>query len=369
MRRKRLPLLALAMGLLLAGLWAGLIRLGWGWPYLLAPLPMAHGPLMVGGFLGTLIGLERAIALGGRWGYLAPLAAGIGAALTAAGVTPWGPLLIAAGSLGLVLITASVVRIHPATHTVVLALAAASWLVGNLLWLAGYRIPQAVLWWAGFLVLTIAGERLELSRFLRPPPWVRQSFVVVTAVLGLGMALSAFDYALGARLTGLAWLLLALWLLRTDIARRRVAAGGQARYMAICLLAGYGWLGIGGLLALAYGGVPAGPRYDALLHAVFVGFVLSMIFAHALIIFPVVLGVAMEYRPRFYLHLILLHAGLLLRLAGDLLPWWPGRLWGGLINVIALLLFLGSTAAALRSHTAAQPPSPVRHATHHPAVH
>lgn len=348
MRVDRLPLLALAMGLLLAALWAGLIRLGWAWPPLVAPLPMAHGPLMVGGFLGTLIGLERAIALGRRWGYAAPLLAGIGAILTALGILPWGPLLITAGSLMLVIITGLVARIHPATHTVVLALAAATWFVGNLLWVAGQTIPQVVVWWAGFLVLTIAGERLELSRFLRPPPWVRWTFVAVTGVMFVGMALAAVVYPVGMRVTGLGWLLMAVWLLRVDIARRRVRAGGQARYMALALLAGYVWMGAAGIMALAYGGIMAGPRYDALLHALFVGFVLSMIFAHALIIFPVVLGASLPYHPRFYLHLVLLHITLLLRVVGDLLPWWPGRLWGGLLNTIVVLLFLASTAAAIR---------------------
>ncbi|HXF64827.1 MAG TPA: hypothetical protein VNK95_24585 [Caldilineaceae bacterium] len=360
MRTERLPLLALAMGLLLAGLWAGLVRLGWGWPPLAPSLPMAHGPLMVGGFLGTLIGLERAIALARRWAYAAPILAGAGAILAAAGLHPWGPLLITAGSLVLVAITLTIARIHLASHTVVLAVAAGCWLVGNLLWLGGFTIPQVVLWWAGFLTLTIAGERLELSRFLRPPRWAGALFVALVALLVMGMALAAVDYRAGTQLTGLGWLLLALWLWRFDIARRRVGAGGQARYMALCLLAGYFWLGAAGGMALAYGGVMAGPHYDALLHALFVGFVFSMIFAHALIIFPVVLGVALEYHPRFYLPLALLHASLALRIGGDLLPWWPGRLWGGLLTVVTLLLFLASTAASLRRHRTVAPAVPSR---------
>lgn len=70
---RRLPLLAGALVLLLAALWAGLLRLGWAWPTPLPTLPMAHGPLMINGFLGALIGLERAIALQKRWAYLAPV--------------------------------------------------------------------------------------------------------------------------------------------------------------------------------------------------------------------------------------------------------------------------------------------------------
>jgi hypothetical protein len=60
----RVAVVAVGMTALLAGLWAGLLRLGWPWPILRSTLPVQHGPLMVSGFLGTLIRLERAVALG-----------------------------------------------------------------------------------------------------------------------------------------------------------------------------------------------------------------------------------------------------------------------------------------------------------------
>ena len=143
----------------------------------------------------------------------------------------------------------------------------------------------------------------------------------------------------------------AAWLLRNDIARRRIKAGGQARFIAVSLLSGYVWLAVGGLLAIRFGGVMAGPHYDAILHSVFLGFVFTMIFGHAPIIFPAVLKVPMVYSPRFYSHLILLNISLALRVTGDLLPWWPARLWGGLLNVIVLLLFLFNTAIAIKNAT------------------
>ena len=102
---RRVPLLALAMLALFAAMWAGILRLGWPWPPLRPTLPMAHGPLMVGGFLGTLISLERAIALGKRWTFAAPLATGLGALMLIAGISGWpGPLLITVGSALLVVI-------------------------------------------------------------------------------------------------------------------------------------------------------------------------------------------------------------------------------------------------------------------------
>ena len=60
-RRINFPLILLAVLALLAGLWAGLLRMAWQLPLLQPTLPMSHGPLMVSGFLGTLIGLERAV--------------------------------------------------------------------------------------------------------------------------------------------------------------------------------------------------------------------------------------------------------------------------------------------------------------------
>ncbi|HEX6288442.1 MAG TPA: hypothetical protein VFZ66_04585 [Herpetosiphonaceae bacterium] len=54
------------------------------------------------------------------------------------------------------------------------------------------------------------------------------------------------------------------------------------RFIALALRSGYGWLGAGGLGALIVGGVMAGPIYDAILHAVFVGFVISMILGNTM---------------------------------------------------------------------------------------
>src|SRR5690625_7399955 len=65
-------LLAIAGMALLSGIYAGLIRLGLLLPQTLEIRGIAHGPLMVNGFLGTLIALERGAALEKFWTYLAP---------------------------------------------------------------------------------------------------------------------------------------------------------------------------------------------------------------------------------------------------------------------------------------------------------
>ncbi|MFN8520869.1 MAG: hypothetical protein U0667_16075 [Chloroflexota bacterium] len=53
-------------------------------------------------------------------------------------------------------------------HGTVQAVGAVAWLLGALLLVAGRPIGAVVPWLAAFLVLTIAGERLELSRLARP---------------------------------------------------------------------------------------------------------------------------------------------------------------------------------------------------------
>ncbi len=74
--------------------------------------------------------------------------------------------LIAAGSLALVGIFADINRRQLNWPHVVMGIGALSWLVGNGLWALGRPVYQAAPWWVGFLVLTIAGVRLELARLL-----------------------------------------------------------------------------------------------------------------------------------------------------------------------------------------------------------
>jgi hypothetical protein len=340
--------LGLSIGILLLAIWAGWLRLGWPWPTIQPDLALIHGPLMVCGFLGTLVSLERAVALGARWMYLGPFASAAGAVLLIVRVGgSLGALLITLGSLGLVAIFAVIVRRHPVNYTIVMGVGALTWLAGNLLWLSGWLVAQIVLWWAAFLILTIAGERLELGRVLRLPAWARTVFVGVIGLLLVGLLASLLWRDLGARLFSLGMLALAAWFFFFDIARRTVHSSGLAQYIAACLLAGYAWLAFSGLLGLVYGGIIAGPRYDAFLHAIFLGFVFSMIFGHAPVIFPAIIGRQYRFHPVLYANLALLHASLVMRVIGDLAGFPLLRMWGGLLNGIALLLFLISTLVLL----------------------
>jgi hypothetical protein len=348
----RLPLLVLGMLSLLTGLWGGLLRLS-----LNLPLPSDnanwitfHGPLMVCGFLGTVIALERAVGLPHRWTYAAPVLTGAGAVTLAAGVMGRpGPLLLGLGSAVFVAVTVRVIQLSRALFTAVMSLGAVAWLTGNVLWLCEWPFHRIVPWWTAFLCLTIVGERLDLSRFQKPEVAARPLFMLALVVFLAGVVLSTFEPMAGERIMGAGLLALALWLARYDIARRTVKQPGLARFMAVCLLGGYAWLATAGVLMICFAPMQPGVRYDAVLHAFFLGFVFAMIFGHAPVIFPSVLNLPVAFRSRFYAHLVLLHLSLLLRVASDLAGWVPGRQWGGALNGIAIALFLANTFLSLAS--------------------
>lgn len=341
---RRIPLMAIAMAALIAAIWGGLIRVGLPLPGAATPLPPGHGPLMVGGFLGTLIGLERAVAMRHWAAFSAPALAAIGVILVLAGLDlPGGAVLITLASLALLIVTGEFVRRHGQLYLTIMTLGVACWLAGNLLWLAGRPLFEVAWFWAGFLIFTIAGERLELSRVLRMTPRKQALLLAASGLVLTGLVAALARPDGGVRILGLGLMALAAWLFRYDLARRSARAEGLTRFIGICLLSGYGWLAIGGLLALTFGQASAGPLYDAQLHAVFLGFAFSMIFGHAPVIFPAVLGLPVGYRPAFYIHLIVLHAALALRVTGDVFGWLPARQWGALGNAVAILLFFALT--------------------------
>ncbi len=355
----RFPIMALGGLALILALWGGLSHLGWNLPVISPNLLAIHGPLMVSGFLGTLIGIERAVALKYKWAYVVPLLSGIGALALIVGVPSlFGKMLMTLSSTGLVFLLVVIFYPHLALHAIIMMLGAFCWLVGNGLWLLGFPFYIVALWWIGFLILTIAGERLEISRVLHLSKEKKLVFILAVFVFIIGALLAIKVFDIGVRVASIGMIALALWLLRNDIARRTLHQPGLSRYIALSLILGYVWLGVSGLFGLFFGGVSSGFYYDAILHSVFVGFVFSMIFAHAPIISPTLIDLPtfLPFQSSFYLYLGLLHISLALRIIGDLTMWPLGRQWGALFNAIAILLFLGNIMYLSRKvkHTLAQ---------------
>jgi hypothetical protein len=326
---------------LAAGLAGGLRRAGIDLPVVHAV--GAHAALMIGGFFAAVIGVERAVALRTRWAWAAPAASASGALALAFGADGAGSGLLAAGATVFVLASLEVLRRQRAAHTATLLLAALCGLGGALSWWAGIGGELAVASWLAFLVLTIAAERLEMTRLMRRRAGAQPAFFAIVASLLAALALLAVAPGAGAVLYGLALLALAIWLGLFDIARITLGTQGLPRYMAVALLAGYAWLGLGGVAwILTAAGLPV---RDAAMHALGLGFVFSMVMAHAPVILPAVAGVKLHFDGLFYGPLALLHGSLLLRLA---LGWMDPRVLaaGALFNVAALVVFMLTIARA-----------------------
>jgi len=344
--RARLFLILPAGFALLAGLDAALLLLGLPAPIRADRLPQVHGMLMVFGFVGTLVATERAVALGAWWGYLSPAAYGIGGLLL---VSPldlrFGKALLLAGGLALVGLYAAFWRRQPSAALLTQAGGAVAASGAAVLWLGRVEVPVLLPWLVCFVVLTIAGERLELARVARVTARQEAVFLAAAGTLLGAAAMTLLWPAVAVPVTGLALLGLVAWLVDHDVARRTVHGTGLVRYLAACLLAGYLWLFVAGTLWALSGPVLAGPRYDAVVHAVFLGFTMSMIMAHAPIILPAVLRRPLPYHPVFWIPAVLLQLSLVLRLGvGDVRS--LGGVWqsGAVANIVAVLVFAGLAA-------------------------
>ncbi len=340
------PVMVMAFACLLLGLAGGLARLGL-LPTLAVDTPLfgraavSHAALMICAFLGTVIGVERAVALRRLPAFAVPLAAALGGAALWVGAWRLADAAFLAAALLFVPVNLALLGRQRAMHTGVLLLAALCWLAGCTLqwWRPGDAAVPA--WWFAFLVLTIAAERLEMTRLMRHQPGARATLLTLLAALVVGAALGSVHVTSSALVYGAALFGLAVWLLRHDIARRTIRTQGLPRYMAACLLAGYGWLAVSGLAWAALGVQPAAAWRDIALHALGLGFVLGMVMAHAPVILPAVAHVKLAFGPWFYAAPVLLQLSLLLRLGGGAL--FPSlRPLGAALNAGAVLLFLGT---------------------------
>ncbi|MCU0956028.1 MAG: hypothetical protein MUF55_01540 [Hydrogenophaga sp.] len=382
--RWRGALLAPGAIALVLGLAAGLWRLGaWGAlpsGNLLLRAGIGHGALMVCGFFGLVISLERAVACAGwrrlrrapqrprsagltRIGdvlpFLAPLLAALGTLLWMAGEPAGAAVAWWGSALGLLLMSLWLWRAQAEPFLGVLALGAAASLWGQTLWWAGAPIAAIVPCWLAFLIFTIAGERLELSRMVPRPPGAERVLLALLVLLGAVVLWASLAATLGTgdatgdslphRLLGAGFVGLGLWLLRHDLARRTVRRSGLVRFVAVCLLAGYGWLVGSGALMAAVGLTPGSAAWDVALHALTLGFVFSMVFGHAPLILPAVMRVPVPFTRAFYAPLVLLHASVALRTLGTLGAVPSLRRVAAWASVLAILAFIALIVRQVRS--------------------
>jgi hypothetical protein len=349
---RRIPLLQYSLVIAVAaaaitGVLSGLARLGipagWGGSH-----AAAHGPLLVLGLFGTVVSLERAQAMGARWALAAP---GAFAATAAAILVGWAPapwMDVAAGAGMLAANVAAVVR-RPTQVVWLLLAGSALLLLGNLRWAVGDPLFRLAPAWIGFFVLTIVAERQRHSRNAPPPPWAARLLVAIVTIIIIAAGARTSGVRSGIHVLGAAMIAVAVWQLRYDVARQTIRQNGYPRFMGTGARAGMVWLLAAGGLLVVYGLPPAGPVYDAALHAVFVGYLLSTAFAHALDVLPTVAGVRIPFTPLLYAPLALLHASLIGRVLGDVGDVLLLRRVGAIGNALAIGLFgLIAVAAVLR---------------------
>ena len=341
---------------LLAGLDGALLLLGVWSPVMSTRLSKWHGPLMVLGFVGTVICLERAVALGHRLAYLVPAVSGLGVIVLLAPL-PFdsaraGLALLTLAQLGLLTIYVPLWRRSHDDAVVIQGAGAFCAAGAAALLTTGAHVSQIVGWLACYMILTICGERLELSRLTmaRNRALPALCLAVVAALL-----VSVVSPAIGWRVLGVVLIGLAVWLCRHDVARGGLRRGGQAAYIGTLLMVGYLWLATAGIVCTVQGPPISRSGYDAVVHSLFLGFTMGMILGHAPIILPAVLQVRLEWTTWFWLPAFLLEASLLVRIGiGDGLDRSAAVQAGGTVNVLSLLTLVAVIATHIQPRTRAR---------------
>ena len=341
---------------LLAGLDGALLLLGVWSPVTSTRLSEWHGPLMVLGFVGTVICLERAVALGHRLAFLVPAVSGLGVIVLLAPL-PFdsaraGLALLTLAQLGLLTIYVPLWRRSHDDAIVIQGAGAFCAAGAAALLTTGVHVSQIVGWLACHMILTICGERLELSRLTmaRNRALPALCLAVVAALL-----VSVVSPAIGWRVLGVVLIGLAVWLCRHDVARGGLRRGGQAAYIGTLLMVGYLWLATAGIVCTVQGPPISRSGYDAVVHSLFLGFTMGMILGHAPIILPAVLQVRLEWTTWFWLPAFLLEASLLVRIGiGDGLDRSAAVQAGGTVNVLSLLTLVAVIATHIQPRTRAR---------------
>ncbi len=321
-----------------------------GWNFPMSNTMAHHGLIMVGSFLGTLIIVERVVVLKKLWLYLFPLINALSLPFFYFQQDTVALVCLIVGSVGLLLVYSIIYSKYKENYILIMSIGGLFLLLGNIMVLAGEAYASGVPYWFAFLLFTIVGERIDLGKFLPKRKWKRPLlwFAFALFIAGLFIRYDTF----GFYLSGAGLLFMAIWLLNYDVVNRSMRSHGIHKYVGITLFSGYIWLLITGALMIL--DLEAVFFYDALLHAFFLGFTFLMIFAHAPIIFPGVMG--MSFKPwhwTLYIWVALLNLSLILRIFADIMFYNELRKISGVINGVILLGFFINLIILIRLQYAA----------------
>ena len=335
----RLPFLFLAILGLLLGLWTGLYRIGW--VLALPAVAPHHGAIMIGGFLGTLISLEKIIPMKKKYLYAVPVTSAAATICFLLDLHHAGFAALVLASTGLSAVFLSyAIRVKNNIYLLMLG-GSICWLTGNILLATRTSYPLSFPWWLAFALCIITAERLELMKFLPVSERTKRWPLVFLALYVAGVLMSF--HGPGQKISGMALIAIALWLMRFDVTAISLRKRGLARFVGTALLSGYVALLFTGIFLVAL--TDQAMAYDAVVHTFFLGFVFSMIFAHGPIILPGVLGISTKpYHKLLYAWLILLHLSWVTRVAGDILLQFEVRRLSAAVSVSAILCYFVTIA-------------------------
>jgi hypothetical protein len=342
-RKYLIPFLMFVFVNLVLGMYAGLGRMGWTFPFLDGYLH--HGAIMVGGFLGTLIALEKVIPLKHKALLAIPAVSASSIIFFWTGNFLVGAIMLIIASIGLILVYSIYLTRQREVYMWLMLFSAVCLFIGDVVLLQERFYPMALPWWMAFLLFTIVSERLELSKFL--PVTAKHKALLVAFLILFVVGIIIPFHSTGNYLSGASLILISIWLLRHDVIRINLRKKGLTKYSGIALLCGYVSLLLTGVFMVALPAVVF--AYDVVVHTFFLGFVFCMIFAHGPIILPGVVGFMVKpYHDFLYVPLTLLTSSLALRIAADLnVVSSSFQLVSGYISAASILLYFATLVTVL----------------------
>jgi nitrite reductase (NO-forming) len=318
-----------------------------------------HGELMVFGFLATLVPAERYI--GSRSMNIPPLIhampflTSIGALLKLFSWFTRVEILNVAGTLSIA--GGVLLYIHllaflsgHSTEKTSFRLMGTGALALLLSLVASYSIPPVGNLSLAFLMLafpalTILGERVELSKFTMRRIGIEAQAAGLAGVLGFLVSI-AIQTPFLLMAASLLFFALAVYIMRSE---RLVLAEGLKGYLSWHLIVAYAWFFLGFALAFV-ASLAKKPQiyFDPAVHALAVGFVLGMIYAHVPIVAPAILGRRVNETRLTLFPLALLTLGNILRLLGEATKVRAVVGYSGLLVLLSLAALARMMQAAVR---------------------
>lgn len=330
-------LLPFIFTILLFALLGGLNRLGLFSEVILIDAVLHHGLIMVSGFFGALISFERVKGLGSQIGLLIPAIKVLGVYLLISSNNKIAlPLFILSDFSFLVLTSWGTLRYKAYREGFFLSLAVFCLLLADF-GVYFYHLNERVLYlWFGFILWTIAGERLELSRFKKASNGAYFLLLFLTLIYFFGVVFNS------ALLIGLSFVSISIWFYKYDIVLKTLFFSALPRFTALSLVLGYLWLILTGLFLMSDGALFL-ENHDSIVHTFFLGFTMSMVMGHAPIIFPALTGYAVPFTKILYFPLLTFHFSVILRVVAHhtdfLIYSWSLKSIAVLLNSGAILLF------------------------------